>query len=196
MGTSAGASRARSTMARSRTEPLGFLAREGPAYSAGPRSFSCFLWCFCVLRCPWTQPAGPGLRRSGCGGHLVGRPAHAPARTRPQTYAGPHATLTALERHRNPLGDATSTRRIGLLGRACRLHRHAPFQSGQRRVLRLPLAATSIHPTLRRVNPTRTGHSRRSWWGVRPSRKLHIAVICPHPPSPMEELTRSPTLTS
>ena len=138
----------------------------------------------------------PSLRRSGCGGHLVGRPAHAPARTRPQTCAGHHATLTALTRHRNRLGDATSTRRIGLLGRACRLHRHAPFHSGQRRVLRLPLAQTSIHldppPCEPHANWAFAKALVASASVTRTSHRRDLNT----PTTPMAAARRSPTLSS
>ena len=65
------------------------------------------------------------------------------------------------------LGDADSTRRTGLLDRACRCHRQLLSNRGNRRVLRLPLAWTSIFLGLISVNPTRTGHSRTSWWNPR-----------------------------
>src|ERR1700730_10268874 len=53
----------------------------------------------------------------------------------------------------------------------------APFHSRHWRVLQLPLvqASISLHPCP--VNPTRTGHSRRPWWGPKPSCELHVVVI-------------------
>src|SRR5579872_2213676 len=58
------------------------------------------------------------------------------------------------------IGDAGSTRRIALLDRACRGHRQAPFHSGQRRVLQLPLATSAKY--LPAVSPCES-HANRSF---------------------------------
>ena len=120
---------------------------------------------------------GSGLRRSGCGGRLVGRPAHAPARSRPHSYAGPHAKRTTRKAPPKPTsvtqpqpgGSASSVEPVDCIG--------SSFPTRGNQVLLLPLAAVSIHLGGCRVNPTRTGHSRRPRWRRAPSHELHVAVI-------------------
>jgi hypothetical protein len=134
--------------------------RAGPASPAGPALVSSDS---CCLR-SHLVPACGAVR---CGGRLVGRPAHAPARARPQSYAGLHSKLAALRRHRKPTsvahsqpgGSPSSVETVDMSA--------APFNSGQLRVLRLPLVGVSISLAPRSVNPTRTGHSRRPWWRSR-----------------------------
>ena len=110
---------------------------------------------------------GSSLRRSGCGGRLVGRPAHAPARARPQSYAGLHTVGTARSVTETDVGDALSTRWTDLLGRACRLHRTLLSTRGNGGCSNCHSFSSSICLGPQCVNPTRTGHSRTPWWDGR-----------------------------
>ena len=120
--------------ARASALATGLLTREGPATRPVLHSL------FSVLG----SRSGPSRRPSvGAGAALsAGRHTHRRERGLNHT-SGYLARRTARGVTESDIGDAGSTRRIALLDRACRWHRQAPFHSGQRRVLQLPLACTS-----------------------------------------------------
>ena len=105
---------------------------------------------------------GPSLRRCKCGGRLVGRPAHAPARARPlntrrtsrqvnRSAASPKPISVTQSQ---PGGPPSSVERVDCIGSSFPLG-----GNGGCSVCRL--LWTSIPPRSRAVNPTRTGRSRR-----------------------------------
>jgi len=97
----------------------------------------------CSVRSPWLPVCG-----AVGAGPLVGRPAHAPARTRPRSYAGLHTKLTARRRtaadivtQPQPGGSASSFERVDAIGSSFPLGATAGA----------PVAARfqfSIHPAL------------------------------------------------
>ena len=138
--------------------------REGPAsfrpvLTRSDASCSASFMLRSSVRSPWLQPAAQWVRGPPC------RPAGTRTGANAASLHTPDFTPSGLlwGATETDIGDATSTRRIGLLGRACRLHRQLLSTRGNGGCSVCRSLASSIHLAPRRVNPTRTGHSRRPW---------------------------------
>src|ERR1700677_144114 len=121
----------------------------------------------------WLQPAAQWVRGPPCrpAGTRTGANAASFIRRASRQADCPwSATETDSVTQPQPGGSASSVEPVDCIGMLLSIRGNGGC-SGCRSLL------TSIHLALHRVNPTRTGHSRRPWWRVRPSRELHIAVI-------------------
>ena len=142
--------------------------REGPASRPVLDSCSDSL-CFCLFAVPRLQPAAQWVRGPPCrpaGTRTGASAASVIRRTSHQADCSRAPPKPTSVTQTQPGGSTSSVERVDGIGSSFPLGATAGAP-----------VATRSHPVShldpRRVNPTRTGHSRRPRWGATPSRELH-----------------------